>query len=719
MFNAPAISSGAEYQIDNSLIFNVADPSYLSRTFGAGDRKKWTWSGWVKKGIETASSGYLLNAGTSGSDRTIFGFNGNSTKLMFFNAVGAAHKGYLTTDVFLRDPAAWYHLTCAVDLANTSVKIYVNGVESTLTVQQTLVNINGYINNAQSHVICKAAYEADSYHDGYLADVHFIDGQALTPDDFGETDLFTGQWIPKTYEGTYGTNGFILEFKDDTSATTLGYDTSGNDNHFTPSGLVTTDQTIDTPTNSFCVLNTLDGNAVATFSDGNLVASCPTTPAGTNAAIGTYSVSSGKWYWEVTVTSYGAYPVIGIADENFDTTNYAGETTDSWGYGNFGFKYNGSGAEAYAGASYTAGDIIGVALDMDTGDVEFFKNNSSQGVAFTGLTGNIVPAVSCGTTVGTPDIFTCDFGQKGFTYTPPTDFKALSTTNLPAPANNADDMIQNVVATEANIAADLATARTGWADYVDILKNRTSVETWAWQFSHDSSNEYAVSTTATRQAKRTLSGTDQWVGHSIRIGSAYGTAAGSASHTNGAATTITHNLGESRAFILLFPRSNGAVYVYHPDLTSGNLLVLTTTAAQAALTQITNVTGNAFDIGSGHTTDTYDYLVLTEGDTIKLFTYEGNGSADGTMINTGLLSSFVGQKSIDSTSDWHIYDSEREGYNPSNDRLNANTTAAEGTADEIGIYSNGIKNWITTDPNVAETYIGIAIGQPFKYVNAR
>ena len=105
----------------------------------------------------------------------------------------------------------------------------------------------------------------------------------------------------------------------------------------------------------------------------------------------------------------------------------------------------------------------------------------------------------------------------------------------------------------------------------------------------------------------------------------------------------------------------------------------------------------------------------------KVGSYEGNGNLDGTFVYTGFSPAFVMTKSVDSTSDWQMFDNKRVGYNVDNYELEANDVAAEDTSTEfIDIVSNGFKNRDTTDPNVAETYLYIAFAEsPFKYSNAR
>ena len=243
------------YDIDNSLRFNDDDNPNLSRTpSSASNRKTWTWSGWVKRGNISIDI-MLLTAGSSGQG--VYLTSGNK-----FNITkdGVGNYG---SDALLRDASAWYHLVVAVDTTQTGManiaKFYINGTEQS-TSGTTLYSTNEdtNINNNVAHYISRwSGSSANNWHDGYLADINFIDGLRLDASYFGETND-NGVWIPKKYTGSYGTNGFFLEFKQTgTSANSsgIGADTSGNDNHFTPTNLAATDVTTDTPTNNFWTLN--------------------------------------------------------------------------------------------------------------------------------------------------------------------------------------------------------------------------------------------------------------------------------------------------------------------------------------------------------------------------------------------------------------------------------------------------------------------------------
>jgi len=434
-------ASGADggYEIDQSIRFNDNDSAYLSRTSGAtGDRQKWTFSAWVKRG-------------NLSSNQRLFHDSGNTNFIMFGYSSNNEFRVYLGADIrttaLFRDPSAWYHLVVAVDTTQATssdrVKIYQNGVQITSfsTAGYPSLNYNTIFNNSGTTYQI-SGQSVSEYFDGYISEFHWIDGQALAPTDFGETND-DGVWIPKAYAGTYGTNGFYITGADSAD---LGADYSGNGNDFTSSGLTSDDQVTDTPTDNYATWNSLDRTSNATPSDGNL-------RYGVGAGVGYVSSrstialpSSGKFYWEITHTSNGASPTAyyGVASSAASlalNTITAGEIRAVYTIN--GNKYDGSTSSTY-GAAIPTSNVVGVAVDMDAGTIKFASNNQWSNGA-----GSFNQTYDSGTAAYT-DLLSSgknwfaylyivqafgdvNFGQKSFTYTPPTGFSALSTANLPAP----------------------------------------------------------------------------------------------------------------------------------------------------------------------------------------------------------------------------------------------------------------------------------------------
>jgi hypothetical protein len=231
--------------------------------------------------------------------------------------------------------------------------------------------------------------------DGYMAEVHFIDGQQLSPTDFGEFDEDSGIWKPIRYSGSYGTNGFYLDFENSGS---LGADQSGNGNNFTPTNLASTDQTTDTPTNNFATLNVLSNNEVPNnntfiYSEGNTEFTGSGSDTSLMMTVGNQGFNTGKWYWEIKcLVEGGNFPNVSIVNPDYNISgiqnNYAWLSPYGYSYLSGGSKNNNGAGSAY-GDSWTSDDIIGVAVDYDNGYIYFSKNGTYQnsGVPTSGASG--------------------------------------------------------------------------------------------------------------------------------------------------------------------------------------------------------------------------------------------------------------------------------------------------------------------------------------------
>jgi len=290
-----------------------------------------------------------------------------------------------------------------------------------------------------------------------MSHVHWIDGTAYDASYFGETDATTGIWKPKTQPSvTYGTNGFFLKFENSGS---MGTDSSGNANNFTVNGTLT--QTVDTPTNNFATLNAVNNYyPSATFSYGNT----RITTRNSAPVMSTLGVSKGKWYWETKVIAVaGIYSMIGIAGTQATaSTQFLSNNANEYAYSSQGNLYYENGSTGTY-ASYTVGDIIGVAMDLDNNRLFFSKNgtwqNSADPTTSTGaytitapaLTslGNYFPAItywddnvsSNGTYevnfgngyFGTTPVSSATSDESGlgiFEYTVPSGYYALCTKNI-------------------------------------------------------------------------------------------------------------------------------------------------------------------------------------------------------------------------------------------------------------------------------------------------
>jgi hypothetical protein len=356
--------------------------TYLQRTMGTPtNNKKWTLSFWIKKSSNDANP-YLFTAYNSSQtdNRSWINWQGDNTmSIAHYNV--SSYTWRLVTNRLFRDLNAWYHIVVATDTtqatASDRVKLYINGVQETSFSTETYPsqNYDPQFNSAQPFRVGQA-HNNTNYFDGSMAHVHLIDGTAYDASYFGLTDATTGIWQPKSYSGSYGTNGFFLKFENSAS---FGTDSSGNGNNFTVNGTMT--QTIDTPSNVFATLNPLQNLPSAnTYSQGN---NTVTYTVNNDLAEATLGMTSGKYYWEqkfINATG-GNNAMIGVGNENAHRSAYVGADTTGWSYYAVnGTKYHNGSTSSY-GATFTAGDIIGVAFDADTRTIWFSKNGTWQNSA--------------------------------------------------------------------------------------------------------------------------------------------------------------------------------------------------------------------------------------------------------------------------------------------------------------------------------------------------
>ena len=351
--------------IENSLRVNLTDSSYLIRTpSSAGNRRTFTISLWVKRSSKSGSA--MFGAWISDQDRATLRFN---TDFIEFQSTSESVK----TSKPFADTNAWYHIVAAIDTTQGTQsdrgKIYVNGVQQSLSSNNLTQNVQTSVNN--NSVQTFGTRWISGYNggfDGYLAEINLIDGLQLDPTYFGYTEFQTGIWRPKAYVGSYGTNGVRLDFSDNsaTTAITLGKDRSGQGNDYTPTNLsvsagVGDDSFPESPTakKEFPTFNAnLQTSSSTEYRQGNLA--FYTSGSSTVQTRANMSRNSGKWYAEFTLTTFtirsGSYPYIGVAQaENF-TNTWTGSSGTA--YNSNGHIYrNGSQLET-GHATYAQGDVI-------------------------------------------------------------------------------------------------------------------------------------------------------------------------------------------------------------------------------------------------------------------------------------------------------------------------------------------------------------------------
>ena len=444
------------HTIDQSIRFNDDDSGRMGRTPGsASNRRTWTFSVWIKRGNLDSSGFKFIFSRTEATVAANIAFYQDS---LYFSAASGGVEINLVTNRKFRDPSAWYHIIIAQDttqaVASERVRIYVNGQRETSFSTETYpaLNYQGYINTTALHEIgvSRPSGSISGYFDGYMGEIVLIDGESLDSSSFGEYNS-SGIWIPKDVSGlTFGTNGFHIDGRDSAD---LGDDESGNGNDFTTSGLASHDQVPDSPTNNFAVLSPIDKGSM-TLSEGNLKGTSGSSSVWQTSKA-TMGVKSGKWYWEVRAggTTYNLHGTVGLAQTlNTTASIHPGVPSDGYGwYGTNGAIYH-NGSQIATESTYTTGDIISFALDLDDsgGILTAYKNGVSEGnLTTTYKTADtddfIFPAVG----LLVSDTCIINFGQDGtfagnvtaggnsdgngignFKYSVPSGFLALCTKNL-------------------------------------------------------------------------------------------------------------------------------------------------------------------------------------------------------------------------------------------------------------------------------------------------
>ena len=624
--------------------------------------------------------------------------------------------------------------------ASNRIKIYVNGTQVTAfsTASYPSQNIDTFVDNTVSHQIGGTGH----YFDGYMTEINFIDGQALTPSSFGSTNAVTGVWQPAKYTGTYGTNGFYLPFTNTTSTTTLGNDFSGNGNNWTTNNIsltagVTYDSMTDVPTltsptaGNFAVMNPLWQGRTNAPTNGNL--DYPASSVG----IGTMDVSRFSSYWEITST--GGTTTTSVYSTAAATT--VGVTTGL----TYGFRFNSS-----------------------TGALDYTTNGSSFTSLATGLTSGPY-FVYVSTAASTTASF--NGGQRPFSYTPPSGFVALNTFNLPSSTiqNGAGFMavtlytgtgsaqsISNAVGSasfqpdfvwqkaRAEVASHRLADSVRGVDKV-LYSNLTNVEATedgvvdsfnSNGFTGGNSNVVTSGLTAVAwQWKAGGAGVTNTSGSITSTVSANTTSGFSVVTYTGTAIagTIGHGLGVAPQLIIVKPRTGtittDAWNVYHVSTGNTNFLVLNATDASTAASNRwnnTSPTSSVFSIGTVPSSVSVGYVAycFTPIAGFSAFgSYTGNGSTDGPFVYTGFRPRWVMVKRSDSTSDWTIVDTARNTSNVVNARLFSNLNITEETASNVlDIVSNGFKFRIASIAVNASggTYIYAAFAEnPFRNALAR
>jgi hypothetical protein len=646
--------------------------------------------------------------------------------------------GSLTTTAVYRDPSNWYHVYVS------NLGLYINGALIGAVTTSALTNP-------------KIASNGTNYFDGELAEFNFINGATPAVTAFGLFDSLTGVWKHAKYTGSYPTGSSYLPFTDNSALTTssnvgLGKDFSGNGNYWTTNNIsitagTTYDSMLDVPTltsataANFAVLNPLFNSSV-TVSAGNLNAAVP--GAGYQNSVSTIAFpTSGKFYFEVTIVSNGGSgnnQQMGITALPLGVYNFGLDCFATSGTSARKVNNNTVGADLYGPVSN--GTIFGVAVDATNGKAYIAVNNtyidSSSPTGGTGgysmTSGQQYFAYFNGYSSG---VNAYNFGQRPFTYTPPTNFVALNTYNLPTSTivkgNTVMDatlytgtLLSNAITNAAAFKPDLVWIKSRsaatdhkWTDSVRgvtkaLASNSTNAETTDVQgLTAFNTNGFTVGTNtdynnlaATYVAWQwqagqgsTSSNTNGSITSTVSVNASAGFSVVTYTGT-GANATVGHGLGVAPSFIIVKNRSSALAWpVYTSYYGKDAVLQLESTSGGIAAANYwgtANPTSSVFGVGtasqlngSGNSLVAYCWTPIAGYSAFG--SVSTNGAADNAFVYTGFLPRFVLLKRTDSTSNWYIWDTARNTFNVFGNELYPNLSNAEASATDLDILSNGFK----------------------------
>ena len=767
--------SGGDYEIERSLRFNDDDSPYLSRTpSSAGNKKTFTWSGWAKR--SSFNRGVLFGTGTSlGSQEA--GIEFDSEVIRCYSYTGSFVFN-VTTNARYRDPGAWMHIVFSLDTTQSTsserARLFVNGEQVTdlASNDQPSQNVDvAHFNTTEEHRIGQLM--GSHKFDGYIADVHFVDGTRLDSSSFGETHALTGQWVPKKYSGSHGTNGYHLKFEDNsgTTATTLGKDSSSSSNNYTPNNFSVSagggnDSLTDTPTNNFCTLTPLYGygTTYVTPSNGNLDASLGGTNYQTFTTIA--MPPSGKWYAECKFTDV--------------ETGRAGIklATDTTKWGGISYVYDGAirvdDSEVQTSLSTISdNDIVGIAVDRDANTIQFYKNGSTVGSTVSiSATGDYYFTQRRNSSGGGNVVAEWNFGQRDFNNLP-SGFKSLCTSNLSDPTIKIPKEYFDSLLYTGNNSTNNITGLEFEPDFVwiksrvqnyphyvfDRLRNNfvnnLRVESNNTEPTDGTSltgvSDGGFSTSGSSGINDSGSGTNGFVAWNWKAGGSAssnsdGTITSSVSANTtagfsivtwtgtGSAATIGHGLGASPKWLVVKNRTTSQDWFANNGMIMndyGKYFKWNTDGSAASDTNVfpnTAPTSTVFSVGTDNAVngnnDTYVAYCFSEVEGYsKISSYEGIGGTDGPFVYTGFRPSFVMIKNVDSGSRWWVLKTSKiPGYNPHDEALFTNNYNTETDESSIDILSNGFKvrnnGSYTNENNATHMYMAFA-ENPLKYANAR
>ena len=800
---AGAAGAGGTHEVERSLRFNASDDTRLTVSNSSdGDRQKWTWSGWVKFAHEQINDGSqnLFSFAVTGSNREAF-YYGTNEQLTYQLRIGNSTKCLVNTVYKLRDFTAWYHVVLRIDTANSTsanrLRMYVNGQEMELFTFTTMSqSSNTFINSTNNYFIGDSGTGGTNL-DGYMAEINFIDGQSLGPESFAEEDSETGQWNPILYTGSYGSNGFYLKFADNsnTTSSTLGKDSSGNGNNVSPSGFSVAawpdnDSVVDTPTNNFATLNILDRNSNVNTANSNLETA--STTGGNHFPIFTsMSMRGGKYYLEYKCLNNDNGMTVSIMNIEHDGGSLATDSTA----GNNASAVNKVGFELLVGSGrirhntfLSSPGAYGSALAVNEAETGMCAVDLDNGKIWWGKEGTFFdsgdPANGTNAAFTTIDTDTTwsfcfhvlnnnnlalNWGQHGYSFTPPTGFGRLCTADLAEPE------IKNPTAHHETIlytgTGNTTQAVTGLEFSPDLcwIKNRSAATDHYLVNSVRGAGKHVRTSTTSAEANTTnrfvsLDANGFTVQHSgggngFTNGSGQNYAAwnwngGSSTVTNNSGSllaqvkanqtcgfsiitfdygsgsqTLGHGLGKPPQWIMGKTRDNSTAWViFHKSTGANKWFNYNTSPANSGNAVWDNAMPTSTLINLGTGMGNQGEAIFFAWSEIVGFSafgqYIGNGSTNGPYVHTGFRPAWLMYKNVSQNGgEWFIRDNKRETGNPNNTTLKAQSSASETESSlvDTDFLSNGFKLRETNEGtnNNGIQYIFMAFAQhPVKYTRA-
>jgi hypothetical protein len=735
----PATASFYDYEIENSLRLNRNDSANLERTPSSeGDRQTHTTSMWVKR-VELGRSTRLFMATNNSSNATyqIIGFNSSDQLSVLAATEGSSAVVNVKSNAVFRDVSAWYHIVVAQDTTQSTssnrFKLYVNGTQITDLGSTTYGSQNASyrINDNIVHYLNKDGSSlGNNYSSYYVAEVNFIDGQQLNPTSFGETK--SGVWIPKEYTGSYGTNGFHLEFGDSSN---IGDDTSGNTNDFTTSNLAAVDVTLDSPTNNFATLNPLiKGTTYGVQSDpaptnGNLEIAMP---GGTNnIAVSTFELQApNKYRCSFELTSRGSSTNFELGICNVTDSINNGDVL----YNSSGFIANESGTQQSSLTdANTVGDIVEILVDLDANNVKFaLKENGSSTWAALGtaenITANLTNPIVWVREQGSSNINgKMDFGQLGYVGSDDENYLPMSTANLPEPSITPldDDLPEDYFNTvtyagnsadrniEVGFKSDFIWVKSRdttdnhrlynviAGEHACLFSSTTGAESTATDgIAFDFATGFNIDDGVNRQSYNKTG--EDYVSWNWKAGTSFSNSAGA----NGADIASTGSVNTKAGFsIVSYTGSNSADdVVYHGIGTAPSLIIIknrdvgTSSGAWGVFTDrveaerlqfdtnddfnnypIQSFSANTFQLPTLNNTawsaanGYIAYCFASIEGYSKIGIYSGNGSSNGAYIYTGFRPAYVLIKQTSATgNNWNVHDNKRGSSNEADPTITNN-----------------------------------------------